>query len=142
MKFKKIIQDMLLIERIKAFITDIFMINMPILYITTYLVLGSKEAFLQSETAHIVCVILYAIITSFFFYKKSQTLGYMYAEIILLDVANKEVKIGFFRALFRFVIFCISIGLVFGIFIPFFRKDRRFLHDILSRTTLAKHIRA
>lgn len=140
-KFKKVMADMLLLERIKAFITDIFMINMPILYISTYLVLGSKEAFLQSEVAHFVCVLLYALITSFLFSKKSQTLGYMYAEIILLDMSAKEVKIGFFRALFRFIVFIFSMGLVFGIFVPFIRKDRRFFHDIVCNTILARHVR-
>lgn len=32
-------------ERIKAFITDMFMINMPLLYLTTYVFLDGKEDF-------------------------------------------------------------------------------------------------
>ncbi|RDU63968.1 RDD family protein [Helicobacter sp. MIT 14-3879] len=132
---KKILVKMLLLERIKAFITDIFMIYMPILYIA-YIILGSKKAFLDSEITHFVCFLLYALITSILFSKTSQTLGYKYSQIILVE-NNKtieESKISFLKAFIRFLLFCISMTLVFGVVLPFIRKDRRFFHDILCNT--------
>lgn len=122
----------LLIQRLKAFITDIFMVYMPILYIMTYMILGSKEALWENQMAIFACVALYVIITSALFARNGQSFGYKYAGITLQKENNKEI--GFASAFIRGVIFCISFGLVFGIFVPFVRKDRRFLHDIISKT--------
>lgn len=47
---KKQLQLMYASERIKAFITDMFMINMPLLYLTTYVFLDGKT------TSHIIKV--------------------------------------------------------------------------------------
>lgn len=134
-----ILKQILFIDKFKAFLTDIFMIYMPILYIATYLVLGSKEAFQQSQTTLFICFFLYAIILSIFFATKSQTLGYMYSEIILLRDDNK--KVGFFLALVRFLLFCLSMSLLFGFFVPFMRKDRKTFHDFICKTKVLKHKR-
>jgi len=37
--------------RVKASIIDLFIIGMPVFYISTYLVLGGKEAFLNNQLA-------------------------------------------------------------------------------------------
>ena len=37
--------------RVKAFITDLFLIGMPIYYLTTYVFLGGKDDFLHNQTA-------------------------------------------------------------------------------------------
>jgi len=37
--------------RVKAFIIDLFIIGMPVFYISTYLVLGGKEDFLNNQLA-------------------------------------------------------------------------------------------
>lgn len=134
-----VLKQILFIDKFKAFLTDIFMIYMPILYIATYLVLGSKEAFQQSQTTLFICFFLYAIILSIFFATKSQTLGYMYSEIILLRDDNK--KVGFFLALVRFLLFCLSMSLLFGFFVPFMRKDRKTFHDFICKTKVLKHKR-
>ena len=126
----------LIIARIKAFITDTFMIYMPILYITTYLILGSKEALWANQSALFACVVAYGIITSAIFARNGQSLGYAYAKIVLKK--NNGNEIGFATAFVRFVIFCVSFGLIVGIFVPFVRKDRRFLHDIVSKTQVVK----
>lgn len=131
-KLKNFLKQTLLIYRIKAFITDIFMIYMPILYIATYAILGSKEALWENQSAIFICVALYAVITSALFARNGQSFGYAFMEIVLKKEDNREV--GFASAFIRIVIFCISFGLIFGIFVPFVRKDRRFLHDIVSKT--------
>ena len=125
---------MFLLERIKAFITDIFMIYMPILYIATYGILGSKEAFQSNHLVIFICFFIYAFITSLLFALKSQTLGYMYAEIRLVRDDGK--KVGFFLALFRFFAFCFSMSFLFGFFIPFMNKNRRTFHDFVSKTNI------
>lgn len=104
------------------------MIYMPILYITTYAILGSKEALWANQGAIFACVALYGIITSLIFARNGQSLGYAYARIALIK--DNGAKIGFATAFLRFVVFCISFGLIFGIFVPFIRKDKRFLHDV------------
>lgn len=122
----------LLFARLRAFLVDIFMINMPILYITTYLILGSKEAFLASQIAHFICFMLYGVILSAFFAISSQTPGYKYAQIALLN--NNGKKVNFMLSLIRFIIFCASLALIFGFVFPFFRKDRACFHDIICKT--------
>lgn len=128
---KNFLNKTLIIPRLKAFITDIFMIYMPILYVATYGILGSKEALWESQGAIFICWALYVLILSLFFARDGQSLGYKYAKIALVKENGTEV--GFATALIRNVIFCVSFGLIFGIFVPFVRKDRRFLHDIISK---------
>ena len=128
---KNFLNQTLIIPRLKAFITDIFMIYMPILYVATYVVLGSKEVLWQSQGAIFICWALYVLILSLFFARDGQSLGYKYAKIALVKENGSDV--GFATALIRNIIFCASFGLIFGIFVPFVRKDRRFLHDIISK---------
>lgn len=134
--FKNFFNQTLIIPRLKAFITDIFMIYMPILYVATYVVLGSKEALWESQGAIFICVALYIFILSLFFARSGQSLGYKYAKIALVKENGREI--GFATALIRNIVFCVSFGLIFGIFVPLVRKDRRFLHDIISRVRVVK----
>lgn len=84
LRFKEKLQQIYAMERIKAFITDMFMINMPILYIATYIVLGSKEAFTNNQLAIFICVSLFGIILSLFFCISAQTPGYRYMNLKLV----------------------------------------------------------
>ena len=63
---KKQLQLMHASERLKAFITDMFMINMPLLYLTTYVFLDGKEAFTHNQSVIFACGIGYGFITSLF----------------------------------------------------------------------------
>lgn len=130
---KNIFVKMLLIERIKAFITDIFMIYTPILYIS-YIILGSKEAFQQNQVVIFICFLSYTLITSYLFSIRGQTLGYMYAEIKLIK--NDGQKVGFLLAFFRFLLFCFSMSLLFGFFVPFINKNRKTFHDLITQTSV------
>jgi uncharacterized membrane protein HdeD (DUF308 family) len=62
--------------RIKAFITDMFMIMMPIMYITTYIIMDGADSFKSSDNAHWITMIVYGIITIIFWVKKGQTPGF------------------------------------------------------------------
>ncbi len=112
------------------------MIYMPILYITTYAILGTKEALWANQVAIFACVVVYGIITSAIFARNGQSLGYIYAKIILKKDNGRAV--GFATAFVRFVIFCVSFGLIVGIFVPLVRKDRRFLHDLALKVSVER----
>ncbi|MFV0481028.1 MAG: RDD family protein [Campylobacteraceae bacterium] len=120
-------------KRIKAFIIDMFMINMPILYITTYFILGSKEAFQNNPIAIFLCTLIFGIILSIFFAKSGQTPGFRAYEIKLIDIKTGS-KPTFLRAFFRFFCFILSGFTLVGLFLVFFRKDGKNLQDILSKT--------
>ena len=62
-------------DKIKGFITDLFMIYTPILYIITYLILNGKEAFQASASAQFAGVLLYGIIYAVFLAKKGADSG-------------------------------------------------------------------
>lgn len=119
--------------RIKAFIVDMFFIAMPLLYITTYLILGSKEAFQENQFAIAIVWAIYGLITSVFIAKSAQTPGYKFAEIYLIDLKTGR-KISFFKAFLRFVCFILAGFSIVGLLLCFFRKDKLNLHDLLTQT--------
>lgn len=120
--------------RFKAFIIDMFMIYTPILYITTYVVLGSKEALWHNQGAIFVCWFLYACIDSLFCSIASQTPGMRAQEIALVN--NNGEKVGFFKCFIRFFVWLVSLALVFGVLFPYFRKDRLSFQDWLCQTKI------
>lgn len=125
-------------DRIKAFITDMFMIYIPILYIITYGVMGGKDEFQASQFGPMVGVILYGLIDALFIYKTGQTPGKKAYDIQVVDLATRQ-KLSFLKALWRFIVFILCSATVFALLVPFFRKDRRALHDLLTHTILVKH---
>ena len=120
-------------DRIKAFITDMFMIYVPILYIITYLVMGGKEAFQASNIAPFVGVLLYGTVYSFFLYKTGQTPGKKAYQIKVVD-AKTHKNISFVQAFLRFISFLFSATILLGLLVVFYRKDKKSLHDILANT--------
>jgi len=119
--------------RVKAFITDMFMIYMPIMYVITYLVLDGKDAFQASEIAPLMAVSLYGIIYAFLVSKFGQTPGKKAYDMKIVDDKTGK-KIGFFRAFFRFVAFLFTAATLLGLILPFYRKDKKALHDLVCYT--------
>lgn len=122
-----------ILSRIKAFITDSFMILMPLMYIVFYLIMGSREEF----AAHKLLGWLYIFIPHFFiilgfWFFKSQTPGYKAYNIKL--VTNTLQKPSLFQLTLRYVVFFVSFILPAGLLFCFIRKDKKNLHDILSQT--------
>ncbi len=132
-KKKKVSKNSLNIDRFKAFIVDIFMIYIPILYISTYGILGSKEAFLQNHFVIFIDTFLFGFILSIFFAKTGQSPGFKAYEMILLDDKTQK-KPSFLKAFFRYFCFLISGTTIIGLFLCFFRKDKKTLHDLMSDT--------
>ena len=120
-------------DRIKAFITDLFMIYTPILYAVTYVVLGNKEAFQHSFWGPFSAVALYGIIYALFIAKTGQTPGKKAYKIKVVDAKTYE-NISFFRALVRFVAFLFGATILMGLLFPFYNKQKKALHDMIANT--------
>ncbi len=123
------------IDRIKAFITDMFMIYAPILYIITYVFLGGKDDFQSSQLAPLAGVTIYGLIYSILLAKLAQTPGKKAYTMKVVDSKTYE-NISFFRAVLRFLAFLFSATILLGLLVPFYRKDNRALHDLISGTVV------
>ena len=142
-----IASHLFLTRRLKAFITDIFMLYTPILYIATYVVLGSAEEFRQNQLVIFICFAIYACIYSLFIAISGQTPGLRYANLKLIcipkstskstldnfkDFTKDSQKVGFFRAFVRIVLWAFGVAFVFGIFTPLFSRKKEFFYDTLT----------
>jgi len=61
--------------RVKAFIVDMFMIMMPILYIMTYFILPGAKEFQENDLAKFISALIYGVILIVFWMKSGQTPG-------------------------------------------------------------------
>jgi len=120
-------------DRIKAFITDMFMIYIPILYFITYVVLNGKDEFQSSTLAPLLGVVLYGIIYTVLLYKFGQTPGKKAYQIKVVDAKTAQ-NITLFQAVLRFLSFLLSATFLLGLFVGFYRKDKRSLHDLMTGT--------
>ena len=119
--------------RLKAFLTDTFMITMPIMYIVIYLVMGSREGFRE----HMGEGWLYIIIPHFFIVTllwtlKGQTPGMKAYGIKMSRWRDPEKRITFLQATIRYFAMPVSILSIVGLIIAFFRQDRATFHDLIS----------
>ena len=119
--------------RVKAFITDMFMIYAPILYLVAYVVMNGKDDFQGSELAPLASVTLYGLIYAILLSKLGQTPGKKAYEVKVVDDKTGEY-IGFFRAILRFLAFLLTATTLLGLFLPFYRKDKKALHDLICKT--------
>jgi len=124
-------------EKVKALITDMFMIYMPIMYFITYAVMGDKDSFQSSQLAVFSGVAIYGLVYAYLISKSGQTPGNKAYDIKVVDEKTGE-SISFFRALLRFVVFLFSATFLLGLFIEFFRKDNKSLHDLILKTLVIK----
>ena len=120
-------------DKIKGVITDMFMIYAPILYIITYVILNGKEEFQASALAQFSGVALYGIIYSVMIARTGQTPGKKAYDMKVVDAKSFQT-ISFFRAFWRFIAFLLTATTLVGLLLPFYRKDKRALHDLLSST--------
>ena len=122
--------------KIKAFITDSFMLLMPIMYVVFYFVMDGREGFAEQRLAGWLYILIPLIIVqTLFFYKTGQTPGYRDYNIILIDEKTKE-RPSLFVILFRNVAAILSFFTIIGWMLMFFRKDHKNLHDLLSATAV------
>ena len=119
--------------RIKAFIVDMFMIMMPIMYITTYLIMEGKDDFQGSDEARWITASVFGLIIILFWVIKAQTPGFKaYSLKVVDDTSLKNISFG--KAILRYIIFLISATTILLAFVPFFRKDKKTVQDIFSKT--------
>ncbi|WP_456453218.1 RDD family protein [Hydrogenimonas sp.] len=122
--------------RLKAFLTDTFMITMPILYIVIYLVMGDREGFREHMgEGWLIILAAHFAVTMAFWALKAQTPGMKAYELFLVDAQTGE-KPGLVKLVLRYAMMQVGILSFFGIFLPFFLKSRDGLHDLVSGTCI------
>jgi len=123
------------LNRVKAFITDMFMIMMPIMYITTYIIMDGKDHFQGSDMAHWITMAIYGFIIVSFWVFKGQTPGFKAYDLILID-DNTKKTLGWGLAIARYMMFLISAVSIVGFLLPFFRKDKKTFQDLIMQTSV------
>lgn len=125
-------------ERAKAFLIDIFLLYVPVLYVC-YFVLGSKEAFLGNQAVIFACSAFFGVVQALFLSTKAQSPGLKAYDLYLID-AKKGRKLSFLRVILRYIAFLISASLLFGLLMSFLRKDGLALHDLLSQSCIVRKV--
>ncbi|MBI3873445.1 MAG: RDD family protein [Arcobacter sp.] len=123
-----------LMTRFKAFITDSFMLLIPLMYIVFYFVMGSREAF-AADKFHgwLYIFIPHFVAVVSFWYFKAQTPGMKAYEIAIINVYDgKQPSV--FRLISRYIFMTSSIFLIIPLFIPYLNKRKRTTWDMLSGT--------
>lgn len=122
--------------KIKAFLTDAFMLVMPIMYVVFYLIMDGREGFAEHKLLGWVYILLpLVVVQTIFMYISGQTPGYRAYNITLIDEKTK-MKPTLFIILFRNLSAILSLFTIFGWALMFFRKDNKTLHDLLSATAV------
>jgi len=125
-------------EKLKAFLTDSFMLLMPIMYIVFYLVMGGREGFAEHKALGWLYILVpLVIVQTIFMVKTGQTPGYRAYDIEVIDESTGE-RPSLFLLLFRNLTATLSMATIFGWMLMFFRQDRKNLHDLLSNTAIVK----
>jgi len=123
-------------SKVKAFLTDSFMLMMPILYVVIYFIMGGREGFAEQKMLGWFYIFIpLVIVQTLFMMKTAQTPGYRAYNLEIID-EQTEQKPTAFIILFRNLCAVLSFFTFFGWVMMFFRKDAKTLHDLLSRTVI------
>ena len=121
--------------RSKAFITDSFMLLMPLMYIVFYLVMGGREGFAANKLLGWVYILVPLVFVQIAFLAKTgQTPGMRAYRIRLVESQTLD-QAPFGHIALRRVLAPFS-HLFFGWVLMFVRSDHRLPHELLSRTAL------
>lgn len=140
-------------SRALAFITDIFMIGLPISLIIIALfgydqthTAGGMDVLLQNKEAlknppnplvSLTQVVLFMLVTVVLWHTSGQTPGKKLAHVQVVDA--KTFKIApYWKLMIRFIGYFFSLITLVGFFIGLFRKDHKTLHDLISGTCVIK----
>jgi len=120
----------------KAFLTDVFMLLMPMLYISIYLIHdGLKDVAEHRLESWIYAIVPFLTLLTLFMLKdEGRTPGARSQGLKVIEF-HSLAKPSLFSILFRNFTLLFSFIPLFW-FVPFFRKDRRMVHDLLSATCL------
>jgi len=121
--------------RSKAFITDSFMLLMPLMYIVFYLVMGGREGFAANKLLGWIDILVPLVFIQIAFLAKTgQTPGMRAYNIRLADSQTLQQPT-FGQIVLRQILAPFS-RLLFGWALLFLRPDHRLPHELLSRTAL------
>ena len=120
--------------KIKAFLTDSFMLVMPIMYVVFYFIMDGRDGFAEEKILGWVYILIpLVIVQTIFMFKTAQTPGYRAYNLTLIDDITGE-KPSLFIIIFRNLSAILSLLTLVGWMLMFFRKDKKTLHDLLSGT--------
>ncbi len=123
--------------RLKAFLTDTFMITMPILYIVIYLVMGDREGFREHMgEGWLYIVLIHMAIVLLLWRFKAQTPGMKAYDLYIVDPQNGGEKPGWIKCVLRYVMMQTAILSIIGLILPFIMKGREGLQDLVSGTCI------
>jgi len=140
-------------SRILGFLTDIFMIGLPISLILMSIfgydqmhtagamdVITNNQKALQNPPnplSSILQIVLFMVITVELWHRYTQTPGKRLTRIRVVD-AKTLAPATYFKLSLRFVGYFLSLVSVVGFFIGLFRRDKRCLHDLISGTAVIR----
>ncbi|MDD2839175.1 MAG: RDD family protein [Sulfuricurvum sp.] len=139
--------------RALGFVTDIFMIGLPI-SLLMMMVFGydqmhtatAIDVIVHTDKAHqnppnpiasLTQIALFMITYVWLWHRFGQTPGKKLAFIRVVDAVTLE-NAPYWKLILRFIGYFVSLITVFGFFIGSFRKDKRTLHDLLSGTAVIR----
>lgn len=123
-------------SRLKAFLTDTFLITTPIFYIVIYLVMGSGDEFAQNRTLGWgIIFLIHFLIIGIFWLKNGQTPGLKAYDLKLIDNLSKQ-RVSVVQVIIRYAATMFALISLFLLFVPFFNKDKKTFQDILSNTII------
>jgi uncharacterized RDD family membrane protein YckC len=140
-------------SRVLGFLTDIFMIGLPIslLLVTIFGydqmhtagaidVITNNQNALQNRpnpASSILQIILFMIVTVELWHRYTQTPGKKLTHIRVVD-AKTLAPASYTKLTLRFIGYFLSLISIIGFFIGFLRRDKRCLHDLISGTAVIR----
>ena len=125
-----------LASRMKSFLIDTFLINMPIMYFTIYVLMDGGSGFSQNmSSGWLIILLMNFAIVILFWSIKGQTPGLKAYKGLLVNTKTKK-KVSVLQAFVRYMMTLLCIISIIVIILPFFRKDKRNLQDLLSNTCI------
>lgn len=138
------------LDRAKAFVTDIFMIGLPVALIIMMMfgynetksagaldvIVKDKKALEHAPNpmASIVQIVLIMGVHVLLWRKDGQTPGKKFAHIKVVDASTLK-EASYFKLIIRFIGYFISL-LTLGFLMGLLRDDKKTLHDLLSGTAV------
>jgi uncharacterized RDD family membrane protein YckC len=148
---KKLIPYAGFLVRLKAFVTDIFMIGLPVALVIMVAFgydetksAGALDVIVQDEVAlehkpnpiaSITQIVLIMGVHVLLWRRDGQTPGKKFAQIRVVDAKTLE-RASYSKLCLRFLGYFLSFISIIGFFLMFLREDKRTLHDLLSGTAV------
>ena len=148
---KRVIPYAGFLVRLKAFVTDIFMIGLPVALVIMVAFgyeetksAGALDLIVQDKAAlehkpnplaSITQVLLIMGVHVLLWRRDGQTPGKKFAQIRVVDAKTLQ-RASYGKLCLRFLGYFLSFVTIIGFFLLFLRKDKRTLHDLLSGTAV------